>query len=74
MKCVCSEERIKELLEWLKKQPASSVERQACGSQSLEPELVKRIEEIVDEDQKHPGAAKDVVLKIRPHLLYKVSF
>lgn len=61
------------MTEWLKKQPFSSVEHQTVGTLNVDPEIVKKIEEIVDDFKVHNATGKQVVMQVKPHLLYKVS-
>lgn len=63
---------MKELQIWLRSHPVASVERQPCGSQVTELELVEEIERIVDEFYKIPNF-KNVTMTIKPAFLYKVS-
>jgi len=56
----------------LRSLPVASVERQPCGSQVTELELVEEIEQIVDEFYKLPNF-KNVTMTIKPAFLYKVS-
>ncbi|KAI4465247.1 3' exoribonuclease [Holotrichia oblita] len=62
-------ERLSELSAWIKAQPYYSVERRPCGTHILEPEVVKKIQEIVDNSKLIKP--KEIVMKIKPHILYK---
>ncbi|KAK9681238.1 Xrn1 helical domain [Popillia japonica] len=62
-------ERLSEISTWIKAQPYYSVERRPCGTHVLEPEIVKKIEEIVDNYKLIKP--KEIVMKIKPHILYK---
>ncbi|XP_018322001.1 5'-3' exoribonuclease 1 isoform X2 [Agrilus planipennis] len=65
-------EQIKEITAWIKKQPFYSVERQVCGSIGLYPDVIKKIEEIIDKFKKRSKIRK-VVMEVKPHLLYVVG-
>ncbi|GLV41654.1 pacman [Carabus blaptoides fortunei] len=65
------EGRIQKLVEWLKKQPFAAVERQKVGSKAVDVEIVKKIEEIVDTHNAGLANPKQVVMQVKPHLLYK---
>lgn len=67
-----SKERLSEISTWIKAQPYYSVERRPCGTHVLEPEIVKKIEEIVDNYKLIKP--KEIVMKIKPHILYKVCY
>ncbi|XP_021920765.1 5'-3' exoribonuclease 1 isoform X2 [Zootermopsis nevadensis] len=59
------------ITDWLKEQPYTKIERQVCGSEIVEAELVQAIEKEVDEFQQHGCRVKTVVMQVKPHLLYK---
>jgi Uri superfamily endonuclease len=61
------------IIDWLKEQPYTKVERRVCGSEILEAELVQAIEREVDEFQQHGCRVKTVTMQVKPHLLYKVN-
>lgn len=69
---IYSEGRIQSLVEWLKKQPYYTVERQKVGSKTVDIEIVKKIEEIVDNHNAALTNPKQVIMQVKPHLLYKV--
>lgn len=64
---------MKEVTEWLKEQPFASVEHQTVGTKCVEPEIVKKIEEIVDKFYAGKISTREYVMQVKPHLLYKVS-
>lgn len=66
-----SKEKIKEIVSWLEKQPVNSIERQTCGTLILESDVVKKIEETI-EDNKTNKICKHYTMQIKPHLLFKV--
>lgn len=68
-----SAERLKELTTWLKEIPAAKAERQTCGAQVLEEELVKAIEETVDTFNSTKQNLNIITMQVKPHLLYLVS-
>lgn len=66
------EERIKELQGWLKELPSNEIERRSCGSNMLDDEITKEIEEIVDNfPTKTPK--KTLTMQIKPGFIYRVS-
>ena len=58
-------ERVGELLKWLENLPSASALRQPFGTQGLEEEIIKELEAVEVSRRK-----KDVVMQVRPHLLY----
>ena len=58
-------ERVGELLKWLENLPSASALRQPFGTESLEEEIIKELEGL-----ELSGRKKDVVMQVRPHLLY----
>lgn len=66
-----SKGKVKEVGDWIKKQPFNNLERQVVGSQIVDPEIVRRIEDIVDDFNAH-NTPEQKVLQVKPHLLYKV--
>lgn len=65
------DEKIKELSVWLRSVPTYSLERQPCGSQNTEAEIVEELEKIVD-DYLKTSSSKKVTMTIKPAFLYKV--
>ncbi|XP_015607830.1 5'-3' exoribonuclease 1 isoform X2 [Cephus cinctus] len=61
---------LNEIVAWLKEQPYYSVESRPCGTESLDQELVKNIEKILDSSTESLGS-KTLVMQVKPHLLYK---
>lgn len=68
---IFSDERLKELDKWLKSKPHFNAERQVCGTSNIDAEVVRKIEETVD-NYKKVANTKNVIMQIKPHLLYKV--
>ncbi|KAJ8980060.1 hypothetical protein NQ317_012900 [Molorchus minor] len=64
------DEKLKELQTWLKQLPCHSVERQTCGTEIVEPDVIKEIESIVDKCTKS-GKSKKVTMQIKPNFLYR---
>ncbi|XP_008193749.1 5'-3' exoribonuclease 1 isoform X2 [Tribolium castaneum] len=62
------DEKVKSIQTWLKSLPVHNIERRVCGSSVLEPEVVAEIEKEVDQLKDSP---KNIVMQIKPHLLYK---
>ncbi|XP_067006470.2 5'-3' exoribonuclease 1 [Anabrus simplex] len=67
------EDNIAAITSWMKEQPYYSVERNACGAEILEPEVVQEIENIVDNFYKTNCRVKTVTMQVKPYLLYKSS-
>ncbi|GJQ70278.1 putative 5'-3' exoribonuclease [Trypoxylus dichotomus] len=63
-------QQLKELSEWIKSRPYYTVERRSCGTLMLEPDVIKMVEEIVS-NSKSTGKVKEIIMKVKPHLLYK---
>eukprot|EP00095_Tigriopus_kingsejongensis_P010572 maker-scaffold1137_size60140-snap-gene-0.17 protein:Tk10572 transcript:maker-scaffold1137_size60140-snap-gene-0.17-mRNA-1 annotation:"5 -3 exoribonuclease 1" len=64
-------ERLTELSSWLKDLPSTAAPRQACGTLSLYPEIVQKLEQIVDAEVSGKSPSEEMVLQVKPHLLYK---
>lgn len=70
-----SEEKLKELVAWLKSKPHYNAERQTSGNLIMDPEIVKILEDTVDAHNNEESQIKrTVVMKVKPQLLYKVNF
>lgn len=67
-----SKEKIKEVTAWIKKQPFYCIERQTCGSDCLDPEVVQKLEKVIDDFNSKQMEIKKVVMNVKPHLLFKV--
>lgn len=63
------EEELKEVLAWLKDLPCASAPRQPCGSLTLDETMVRQLEADVDSQLKSLRK-REVVMQVRPHLLY----
>ena len=60
----------KELANWLKEIPSTKALRQTCGTLVLEEDLIAELEKVMDANDPNEGR-KQVVMQVRPHLLYK---
>ncbi|XP_017777725.1 PREDICTED: 5'-3' exoribonuclease 1 [Nicrophorus vespilloides] len=65
---------VKEIAAWLKKQHYYSIDHKICGSRTLEPEVVKELEKIVDKFVEKVYEEKNILMQVKPHLLYKPEF
>ncbi|CAG9814067.1 unnamed protein product [Phaedon cochleariae] len=63
------DDRLKELQSWLKTLPVHTIERQTCGSDIIEPEVVEEIEKTVDNIK--PGNVKKVTMSVKPMYIYR---
>ncbi|KAF5282795.1 hypothetical protein FQR65_LT02792 [Abscondita terminalis] len=68
-----AKEQVKVITTWIKKQPFSTIERQVCGSSMVDPEAIQMLEQVVDEFNSNTLKAKEIVMQVKPHLLYKNS-
>lgn len=66
-------EKLDAIVSWLKNQPYYSIERRPCDSSALDPDIVKKIEEIVDKFNVN-HSYKEVTMQVKPNLLYKVIY
>ncbi|KAJ8958884.1 hypothetical protein NQ318_019652 [Aromia moschata] len=64
------DEKMKELLTWLKSLPVHAVERQTCYSEVIEPEIVEELERIIDKCPTDVNVKK-VTMQIKPSFLYR---
>ncbi len=67
-------EKLAQLAKWIKELPSSNSPRQPCGTQTLDEDVVRALEECVDSDAAAVAAGarrKVVTMQVRPHLLYK---
>ena len=64
-------EKLDVVVSWLKSQPHCSIERRSCDSSALDPDIIKKIEEIVDKFNAN-HTYKEVTIQVKPNLLYKV--
>ena len=60
-------ERMAELSKWLEALPTNSALRQPYGTQTLEESIIKELEAATSS---RSGAAKEVVMQVKPHLIY----
>lgn len=58
---------------WLSELPLHSIERLPCGSIALDPDIIQKLENIVDRFQEQQTEVKNVIMQVKPHLLYNVS-
>lgn len=66
-------EKLASLTTWLKEQPGAKAEKQVCGAEILEEEVVDAIEKAVDRFVKTNDRCKTVTMQVKPHLLYQVN-
>ena len=64
------EESLAEISNWLKDLPSVKGPRQTCGTLVLEEEIIAELEKVVDANDPNEGR-KQIVMQVRPHLLYK---
>ena len=62
-------ERMSELAKWLESLPTNSALRQPYGTQTLEESIIKELEEVTVTTIAG-GSAKEVVMQVKPHLIY----
>ena len=62
-------EKLKKLTDWIKELPCSNAARQPCGTQTLDENVIKAIEESLEEQKSDKG--KEITMQVKPHLLYK---
>lgn len=67
-------ERLKDITNWLKNQEVYNIERQQCGTWTVDPDVVKKLEEFVDNYNGNSPKAKSVIMQVKPHLLFKVNY
>lgn len=68
-----SQEKLKELVTWLKSKPHYNAERQTSGSIIMDPEIVKRLEDTIDAYlNKEIHSNKRVTLRVKPQFLFRV--
>ncbi len=67
------EDRLKELSDWIKELPCSTIGRQPCGTKTLDEMTVKSIEEEVAVLENERHRKKLVTMQVKPHLLYKTN-
>ncbi|CAH1131010.1 unnamed protein product [Ceutorhynchus assimilis] len=66
------EEKIKKVQVWLRGLPTHNIERQQCGSQVTEPEVVEEIEKIIDNYCISDNSrSKRIQMSVKPSFLYK---
>ncbi|KAF5297711.1 hypothetical protein FQA39_LY12042 [Lamprigera yunnana] len=67
-----AKEHTKRITAWIKKQPFYAIERQVCGSSGVDPEAIQMLEKIVELTNR-TSKIKQIVMQVKPHLLYKCS-
>lgn len=69
--------RLEEVQKWLKEQPSNDALRQACGTMTLDNNVIQELERTLgtsgdgDEEGESQGEVKEITMQVRPHLLYK---
>lgn len=63
-------ENLTKLSAWLKDLPCASAHRQPCGTLTLDEDVVKALEETIDNSQGEE-TKKLITMQVRPHLLFK---
>nr|CAD7460816.1 unnamed protein product [Timema tahoe] len=63
--------KLSEIQTWLKEQAYSKIARQGCGSDLLDEEIVREIENTIDRFHQVGPRVKTVVAQAKPYLLYK---
>lgn len=72
--CFFRKEKLKDITNWLKKQEVYNIERQQCGTWTVDPDVVKKLEELVDYYNSENPKIKSVIMQVKPHLLFKVIY
>lgn len=65
-------DQLKEVVTWLKEQPHYSLERLVSGSEFFEPELVQKLEQVLESYNAQKQKVSHVIMQVKPSLLYKV--
>lgn len=71
--CIFRNERVQEIGNWIKNLDYMKIERKSCGLCMLEPEVVKLLENVIDECQKNNVLNTKVTMQVKPFLLYNVN-
>lgn len=66
-------EKVCELSKWLKEVPCANVDRQSCGAQILDDEVVSQIQDVVKSFLDNPPDPKRLKLQVKPHIVFKSS-
>ncbi|KAK3912768.1 5'-3' exoribonuclease 1 [Frankliniella fusca] len=66
-------EKVNELSKWLKEVPCANVDRQSCGAQILDDEVVSQIYDVVKAFYENPPDPKRLKLQVKPHTVFKYS-
>lgn len=66
----CSD-KVAELSKWLKEVPSANVERQSCGAEILDEEVVAQLQDVVELFVQSPPESKRLKLQVKPHVVYK---
>lgn len=65
--------KLKVLGEWLKERDSNKAERQRCGAQVLDEEVVSMLENYMDMFLENMKKTTTTVATVKPHTLYIVS-
>lgn len=68
-----SSEKVSKLTKWLKEIPTANIDRQSCGAEVLDEEVVAQIQTVVKTFMENPPESKRLKLQVKPHVVYKVN-
>lgn len=68
-----SAEKVSALSKWLKEIPTATIERQSCGAEILDEEVVTQLQAVVKEFAETPADSKKLKLQVKPHVLFRVN-
>ncbi len=57
-------ERLDQLVKWIKEQPSSNAPRQPCGTQTLDEDVVRALEDCVEKSSDSEGKKKVVTMQV----------
>ncbi|XP_063223399.1 5'-3' exoribonuclease 1 isoform X2 [Bacillus rossius redtenbacheri] len=60
-----------EIVNWLKEQPYSKAEHLPCGSDMVDEDIVRKLENLVENFYKANLVGKSITMCVKPHVLYK---
>ncbi|XP_034254731.1 5'-3' exoribonuclease 1 [Thrips palmi] len=66
-----SAEKVSALSKWLKEIPTASLERQSCGAEVLEEEVVTQLQAVMKVFSENPPDPKKLKLQVKPHVLFR---
>ena len=65
---------LEDVKDWLRTLPSHGLEAVTCGSTSLDEPVVEAIEKAVNEAKTSERCTKTVKVRVRPYVLFRVSF